>query len=262
MHFRRELDFDELIETIDQLADEEIDEVVDWQLTDSPAAKTEKGPSRTLTATVGGGGGSGGTLGPVPGAPWLRDRDMMRRRIEGALFPDVPERTLGYTSGGGGAYTIEALTEMRNAAWRDGNRDAALGLERRIQDMDRPRRRTELPQLEGTIALAPEIGSLNYASPVQNGEQFMPMRFNFRQVHYRAQTNRNDVRDILHVRLGISEDGGSNWLYQQSAVTLEALTALRAPVPLLRAVIDTERAIVIELDPRRSERIEVYLEGP
>ena len=41
MFFRRELDFDELIETIDQLADSEIDEVVDWQMTESPAAKTQ-----------------------------------------------------------------------------------------------------------------------------------------------------------------------------------------------------------------------------
>lgn len=41
MFFRRELDFDELIESIDQLADEQIDEVVDWQMTASPAAKRE-----------------------------------------------------------------------------------------------------------------------------------------------------------------------------------------------------------------------------
>jgi hypothetical protein len=41
MYFRRELDFDDLIETIDKLTDEQIDEVVDWQMTDSPAAKTE-----------------------------------------------------------------------------------------------------------------------------------------------------------------------------------------------------------------------------
>jgi hypothetical protein len=41
MHFRRELDFDDLIETIDQLTDEQIDETVNWQMTESPAAKTE-----------------------------------------------------------------------------------------------------------------------------------------------------------------------------------------------------------------------------
>lgn len=33
--------FDDLIETIDLLANEEIDQVVDWQLTESPAAKAE-----------------------------------------------------------------------------------------------------------------------------------------------------------------------------------------------------------------------------
>lgn len=81
MFFRRELDFDELIETIDQLADEQIDEVVDWQMTASPAAKREgiKGDNTRRLPTWAG--------GIRPDAPWLRPEPSRQERQQRELPP-------------------------------------------------------------------------------------------------------------------------------------------------------------------------------
>jgi hypothetical protein len=89
--FRRDLDFDDLIETIDALAAEDIDKVVDWQLTESKAAKVEKGPARSGVLGSNWTTRIGTRIGTIDGAPWfqpradeyLRDVEEAQRRLTG-----------------------------------------------------------------------------------------------------------------------------------------------------------------------------------
>lgn len=242
MYFRRDLDFDDLIETIDQLADEEIDEVVDWQLTDSPAAKTEN-PARA-------------NLGSVPGSPWVNVT------VDGGggggsrgRSPQWVQRLQEATTG----YTIEELMELRNRAWQSGNRDAALGIEARIQERDQPRTRTYV-QLSGNIVIAPPPSEtpLWGANPLQDGSRFASYA-RYRTVSYDVAT-RIEPGIVIHVRLAWGEVGGER-RYQQTAASMEAVRALRAPVGILRADITPERRLGVELDPRRSGNVAVFMES-
>lgn len=244
MYFRRDLDFDDLIETIDQLADEEIDEVVDWQLTDSPAAKTEN------PAAPG-----GGRLGSVPGAAWV---DVAGGSGGGGgRSPQWVQRLQEATTG----YTMEQLMELRNRAWQSGDRDAALGIEARIQERDQPRTRTYV-QLSGNFVIAPPPSEppLWGANPLQDGSQFTFGRIRYRTVSYDVMTRVEPAMDVIHVRLGWGEVGCER-RYQQTAASMEAVRALRAPMGILRADITPERRLGVELDPRRSDNIGVFMES-
>lgn len=227
MHFRRELDFDDLIETIDQLADEEIDEVVDWQMTQSPAAKKERTSANT------------------PATPALRTT-FVSRIAEAAA--EAMGEALASTAPAGerGGYTIRQLTEMRNEAWRQGQRDVALGLERMIQDQSRPLQRIEL-QPRGIINLPASMMS-------------MPVRY--RQIEYAVNTRIDPILDQLHVRLWWRVGSDTERQYQQTAVSYEALQSISRPVPIMRASIDEQRSIIVVLDPRRRDNFRVILEAP
>lgn len=94
MFFRRELDFDELIEAIDQLTDEQIEETVDWQMTESPAAKKEGiGRERALRPSR-----MQAPYRPaLPNAPWLEQQRTQVERYElppdrrsDFVIPDLP----------------------------------------------------------------------------------------------------------------------------------------------------------------------------
>lgn len=243
MFFRRELDFDELIETIDQLADEEIDEVVDWQLTASPAAKQERTSTDGARTRLG--------LGPNWTSRFGETAAAAMNELLSSANPAPPAQR---------GWTIQDLIALRNEAWRTGNRNAALGIERQIQEQSRPLRRTEMQQ-RGELVFAPDVPLplLGNADANQDG---MRLQVNYRRVSYAVETLVDPIRDRLKVRMKWSETGAVEAQYQESAVSLETLRVLSAPVPLLRAAVDAERSIIVELDPRRASNVAVFMEGP
>jgi hypothetical protein len=248
--FRRDLDFDDLIETIDQLAAEDIDEVVDWQLTESKAAKVEKGPARS----------------GVLGSNWTtRFAQAAAEGVAAALGQVAASNIIGIgdgSSGGGGGYTADALDAMRNTAWTLRGR-----ADQYVRDVENAQRRSRYQVPPGTREfVAYETPPLNSFDPNRSG--LLPEPVRTRRVEFDVQTMLDPITDTLHVRLVHSIDGSTERRrYQQTAVSWEALTSLRGPFEILRAPnVLPGRDIVVELDPgaarnRSRSPIQTFIES-